>query len=130
MEKRASGKTKEVHLDLISPFVAERRKTVTLANSGSSLVPSPKPDLNLHDGQEVTVNGRNVPIPLGVGRKVTAETIKVLAGIYRGMILFISSSKGWRRLGDKEEVDLKDRRSNKPDDPPLEFLAQPPLTRD
>lgn len=55
--------------------------------------------------RSIVVNEKKVRVLPGV-RKVTAGALKVLAGIYRGMVLFVRSGDNWQRVQDSHEIDL------------------------
>ena len=108
-------------LDLISPL---------FPGTGGEVMPLPRdammpanPNLNLSDSRAVKLNGKRIGIPIGIGKKVTGEAIKALAGIYQGMVLFIKSKNGAQRIEDKQAVELKDGQE-------YEVQPVPRLTRD
>ena len=110
-------------LQLLSPL--------GLAHGRERVPGGPETKLSLRDGRTGTVNGTEVQVPHGIARRVTAGAIKALAGLYRGMILFMAVGDGWQRLQDTEVVDLSDRQDYRAEDPPRPaFTATPRLNLD
>ncbi|MCJ7762726.1 hypothetical protein MUP38_04635 [Candidatus Bathyarchaeota archaeon] len=59
----------------------------------------------LRDGT-VSVNGKNVSIPIGMSRTMTAKEFKKFAAIYSGDALYISRENGMQRVRDTEVVEI------------------------
>lgn len=59
--------------------------------------------------RRITVNGQDVAIPFGISRYLTARSLKQLARVYQGEIVFVTAEDGrFRRVEDRECVDIEE----------------------
>jgi len=61
--------------------------------------------LTLSEGS-VTVNGRHIPIPIGVSGSMTVKELKKLLKIYAGNTVFIRRRDGLERVRDSQTIEL------------------------
>lgn len=62
--------------------------------------------LTLTDERELHVDGRQVPVPRGIGSRITGAALKALANVYRGFTLYLSDRGTLTRVRDKDVVEL------------------------
>lgn len=87
-------------------------------------------DLGLMGENVITVDGQAVSLPKGVNR-VTARTVKEIAGRYRGLILVRESGNGRAaRLDDRGVIDLKKENKFRTQEPAGKFQTIPRLGLD
>lgn len=86
--------------------------------------------LKLTDGN-LSVNGRRVPIPRGVGRRLTGAALKAVAKVYRGHSLYVSDNGRSTRVRDNDVVEvLPDTKFISRDERHRGVVSQPRYGRD
>jgi hypothetical protein len=89
------------------------------------------PNLRLRSDKSFVMNGQKVNLPVGVDATLTVAEIKQVAGVYRGMVVFVSDGKSWKQVRDTEKIDLtrpqelESREPPKPDPVLHEFKSIP-----
>lgn len=82
------------------------------------------------DEGAATINGRKFTIPVGVGGAVTGKTLKEIAGIYRGSLLFVRVNGGMQRIRDNQTVELVEGSEFRHQRPAPAFSSMSSLRRD
>ena len=79
-------------------------KPVPLEKSG---LPSLVEAFPVKRERSLVVDNKEVEIPPEVKRRMTVAALKVLAEIYRGLVVFVQTGNGWKRLKDSDVIDLE-----------------------
>jgi len=120
-----------VSLGLGGPSALSKRGTTELSRPCSKKAPVLPPVCVRLDEGAATINGRKFTIPAGVGGAVTGKTLKEIAGIYRGSLLFIRVNGGMQRVRDKQTVELIEGTEFRHERPPAPaFSSISTLSRD
>lgn len=109
MKLATLGKPESAVLDMFTRIVREGENLPVPAAGARPLaarVRTGTTELNLSDGRALVVDGAQVDMPAGTGRRVTGNGIKAAAGVYRGRVLFKQLGTEWQRIGDNAEVEL------------------------
>ena len=78
---------------------------------GKSDLPSLIESLPVKRERSLVVDNKEVEIPPEVERRMTVAALKVLAEIYRGLVVFMQTRKGWKRLKDNDVIELEGKQA-------------------
>jgi hypothetical protein len=72
-----------------------------------SALPSLVEDFPVKRERIVVVDNKEIQVPPEVKRKMTVAALKILAEIYRGLVVFMQTGNGWKKMRDSDVIEME-----------------------